>query len=984
MNKLYLPWARGFAGLPVLLALLVIAEFNTARSADLTARWILPGNGSWHDPAHWSDNVVPVNGDDRTFHAVIDLANEQVQVNVNQSLDVSRLTLHDHLNVGSGEAGYDLRILDFFHWSDGVLGGWESRYICVGEALFDGNTIKILERQCDLILEGHARWTEGHLHVGGYGEVWIRPGGVLSAEANGYIGDPISTADALIRNDGTLRIDSPGKTVTIYSPIANSGIVEVVAGEARFNSPLTIEPEGSGTLRVEPMGRAVFVDTSNWSRLSMENSGEIVISGTILLDPETATSFRGQLTLTGQLEGAGDAIVEDGEMIAQSARFFGDGLARISPGGKMRVSGSQTILDRNLVNEGEWTLGAGAVSAGLRRRFTNRPQATIELETGLHFVGAHDNSAVLSNEGMLLKRDDFGPATVGPVFENHGEVRAAAGMIRFQGEVTGPGIWTADRNGQIVFLDQAIFDAESRWSGTGTFVVDGRSTMEGEIGSELELVVTGNLNLGGESARMLRALTVRSQSDASFETSGTVGIVERFEWRGGVVQGSGSVHVLDFSLIDVPDGAQATAKSPIRWEGVTDWVRGRLVVDGATSENSGVMTIRGAAVLQFHRGSFLNLGRIGSRENIHSMSLTLTDDRSDLSTTTRDLSGPITIPSDGPLFVNGRVQLNRTEVTFHSGSSAALSHVAMTDRTLNLESDAELRILESARFTDSVVLLDGGVLQLAPMTVWSNSTIRGAGSLVADEMGPGFHLHADQFDNPLRVVGSVLMGSSDRVTLTVDAPEGILRASRLVVEGPIRLGGALDLVSAFPTDTLLAAVNPVVLIESSDPIEGGFENAPNGAWVTTLDGSFRFRLHYGPQSQFPSHLVMLEQFGTSYDLWRREAFEVPLHDDFEVTGPNFDHDGDGRINLVDFATQGIEGPTFDQESLPGQLLVTISVSKSAIDRTPAVRWLGSTDLVSWTEPTLHRVYETSNSVTYVYRYPSKPAAYFLSGWIDWP
>lgn len=952
--------------------LVFAAATPVARAADVESRWVLQGTGSWSDPANWSNGVVPVDGVDQTFHAIVEVAEGSAQANIDESFQISELTLGEDL---SAESGIDVQVLERFHWSDGGLSGWEGRYHILGEGLFDGNTLKVLDRRCELFLYGNTRWTAGHLHFSGLGHFWIQPGGLLTAETSGYIGDPGSTSDAEIHNSGTMRIMVPSGEVTIFSTLNHTGIVEVVSGTLSLRGSSSDKVQGPGEFRVGTDGVLNLAGTSIWSGNSIQNDGLIIIDG--LADLASETRWPGAVQITGGLAGAGDAVLENAE--ALGASFSGEGRVVIPSSGTLDVSGADSRLDRDFFNEGHWILDGVPIETRRNRTYENAAEGTLEVQSDLQL----GNDGLLLNQGLLIKQDSHGPATIMVPLENNGEVRVTLGTLALPGQISGSGSWRPVDDGRIEFSGYREFDEATAWSGNGTIGIRGRTSMSGIIGFNVALVVAEQFTLEGESAREIRALTLTTNRQTALLASSPLTVSEGFLWQGGTLEGRGSVEVGGESEINISPGIAAELRCPLLLKGNTEWVAGAVPLAAETAElvNSGILTLRGPCQVNFPQGRVVTSGTLRSRENVTGLELLLGPGRAELSTRVEP-TGVIVLPGESRYGIHGDARFTAREAVFSAGARGVLSRLALTNCTLTIEGGAELEVTEAARFEGATLQLIDGTLSLPPDTRIHDTRIEAHGSIVGDLDGTGIQLVADRPDGGLQIAGNLTLGETAELTMVLGESDARLLAPEIRVQKEVQLGGTLHLQPEFSAAALLVQRGPLVLIEAGAGITGAFPNAPSGTWLTSADNRFRFRLFYGPDSPHPGNQVVLDTFGSSYDMWRIEHFPPELHDDFELTGPDGDANDDGVPNLHDFIFGEQSLPKIDFESLPGQVLITVRTRNAPA--LPAIEWRASTDLELWSPLPAHRTIEAADGVDYVFRYPWRPRRLFLRGILDWP
>lgn len=301
----FLPWLRLFLSLYALSAV-------AGHGAEISARWILQGLGEWNNPANWTNGIVPVHNSPVPYDVTIQMVpadNAYVQAAIDGNMTISRLTLGDVLYVydSGSSVRRQFQVQNEFHWRGGSLSGWRADFHLYGDAFFEDNTVKTLDRECALFIHDWATWSEGTLAWRGYGNVTIESNALFNLSTGGTIGTSGSTDSASITNRGTIHMNAASETVNFYGSMGNSGFLDLQAGDMRFNRTFV----NAGAIHIAPGSRLIIGENGSgiWQPFTFTGGGAIEFLGGQQLPVDV--TFLCALKIAGNVGGPGNLVVSN-------------------------------------------------------------------------------------------------------------------------------------------------------------------------------------------------------------------------------------------------------------------------------------------------------------------------------------------------------------------------------------------------------------------------------------------------------------------------------------------------------------------------------------------------------------------------------------------------------------------------------------------------------------------------------------------------
>jgi len=945
-------------------------------AADFLAEWIQVGNGDWTDAANWKGGLVPVSSQTDRYHVVITNTTtpaQYIQCSLDQPMSVSELTLGNVLYAYGGSAGAppEFEIRDHFRWAGGALSGWECNYHLRGEARFEGDTFKTLDRRCALYIHGHARWTGGHLSWGGYGHASVEAGALFELNTGGTVGVVVSTDSVSITNRGVVRVNAPGETVDIHCPFLNSGALELQAGDLRFVERY----EGSGSISVAPDARLTVSRLGSWGPFEFSGGGELIWAGQqeILAD----MVLPGRLRIAALVLGEGalslkDAIWEGGEL-------GGTGALLVPADGRLVVRNQGQYLGRALRNLGEVTLAPGArIHGRYGLVHENEFDAILTLGSASAFgvdsapAGAFINRGTVRNDSVGVGNAEFRS-----LLSNLGVVRSTKGRLAVLAGGTNFGTFEAVAPGS-VRAQEVHFSESSIMQGDGAIEMVG-GTLHGQISSNLALAASGVTVLRDQPFD-IRQFQVGSW--VRFSGSGGVQVHESLRLYGSLI--GGQVRSLSNAEISVA-AAEIRGGAQLELGGATAVTQGTLWVTETNSAlvNRGAIRVVGPAQLIVNPGAvFLNEGACAFNRQIGSLKASVNDMACGWST--GDLSGEFTL-ENGPYEISGPVVWAPRQISAGPHARLVFSDLSVTNAEVRL-TRSTLEVKHSLAGSNALLVLDDADLVVSNAS-WSGSVaLMGHGRVRANLAVQSLQVHASPVSNHLALQGGLsFAGSASTFQLTAIQSNGVPRFPYLQVTGLVELAGNLQVVPQFlPNGSNFVSI--ATLLESDQPLVGTLANVASGGLLLSSNG-FRCRVYYGAGSPYGPHRLVIAQFGTAFDQWRWARFTAEELADGSVAGPVADPDGNGFSNVADFVfaleppgrsvtlvPPGVDGYSWLQlrrRKDVGGLHARIGLSSDLL------RWADTTLGGSHDQLILHRAFELDDCYEYHYLVPGVPTALYL-------
>jgi len=384
---------------------------STAVAGVVTASWIQPGGGAWHQPSNWSSGVVPNNGGGLVFDVSIGTARwPQASVAVGGVVAVQSVAIGQGSAVGLGQPG---TLAAQTIVNDGLI-TLEGEYITPATLRFDApisslsgsgivlgdggaNVIRGLDAGVTLV-HGPDHTIRGRLALGA---------DLLRLENHGLIQSPSS---------GTLTIDLADEG----ERSVNSGVIEAIASGTLLLKDTTLE-NWQGQLRAAPGGTLRIRDShvigGSLIDADGDGPGSLRIIGASTLE---SVSVEGPL----MLESYGVTIFQDVQ------HTEGIHLATETQAGyaTLRLDDHLTVIDAGRTWSGSNSLG-NAIEGVVG------PKNTLEIETGATIRGGMqlgNGTLRLVNHGLIEADQPVGlrvrpfPASI---HVNRGVMRAASGSL---------------------------------------------------------------------------------------------------------------------------------------------------------------------------------------------------------------------------------------------------------------------------------------------------------------------------------------------------------------------------------------------------------------------------------------------------------------------------------------------------------------------------------------------------------------------------
>lgn len=958
---------------------LVAAAAPRAGAAEIAAQWILPANttwfnGSWYDATNWLNGIVPVTNSGNSYAVTINTQpppNSYVQCSLDGDMTVSRLTLGDVLytyNSTNSVVSYSrrqFRIQNEFHWVGGSLDGFVTDYHLYGPAYFEGNTQKSLDGECNLHIHDHATWLDGTLAWKQYGSVIIYAGAVLDMNVGGVVGTSASTDSASITNLGTMRMNAAGQTATFYGQTLNTGLLDIQAGDVQFQYGF----QSGGNIHIAGGSKLLVSRNGSWKPFTFTGDGEIdMVDGQNIVQDITVPCF---LRIAGDVVGAG-LTVRNG--LWGGGQLSGPGLLTIQSGGLFVISNTTPFLNRNINNLGTLRLLPGSSLSGYSSAaLTNAASGTMQLSGG-----SAQYSVQLINAGQILKNDgSAGSFSFNNWVQNDGSALCTAGALNFAGGGTNTGVMTAQSAGSIVA--QGIdFGDSSQLAGDGSMTLAG-CTLRGSVSPDL--------------AMTLNSVRVYSNQTYSFKSL-QVGSWITFptNWGADVISGlklNGSLWVGNLRSLSTAELSFANSSllppATLDLAGQSAWIAGALTVQSSNSVfiNRGNLRVESAGGLAAPAGGlFVNQGTCVFSRQIENVTAAL--DKLSFQWNITNISGNPTL-DNGPCQISGPVTAAAQYLTAGPGANIVFNYFGATNATVSL-TQSSLQAITSLACSNVTLVLDRSTVISPPQPWVGSATLSGNGSLDGLLSVQTLQLSAVAGSNGLALNGALgFTGANPVLRVTALSSNNASIFPRLAVHGPVLLAGKLDLAIPFLPSGSNFIAGPLTLLESDQPLAGGFTNLASGATVNLTNG-WRCQVYFGPDSPYGSSNVVLCSFGSAFDQWRMQKFTAEELANPQVSSPAADPDGNGYSNIAEYVlaidstgavptlAPGIDGYTriyLERRKDIGNLQPYLAVSTDL--RAWASVLLGSTS----SSLNLHRAYDFGDHYQYEYLYFGTPPQLFL-------
>ncbi len=487
-------------------------------------------------------------------------------------------------------------------------------------------------------------------------------------------------------------------------------------------------------------GSTVKVNEASGEAAVVQGEGSILLwAYTLNLTSASEASSIGSLSLTGNgtLKGAGTLKISGTLSWPEAGTMSGSGSLVILPGATASVtlSGIGTLTQRDLVNEGTFTLASGTLSGSEGAEIVNKGTFNANAQT-IAVMGAP-----VINTGTFRKTSGTGTSEVTSSFENQGAVSAQTGTIKLSGGGVseGPSAWEAAKGAEIK-LTKGPYTIKggslsgpigiSNSSGTTTTISEGVEAKS----AELALSTSAKLSISGGS------LTVTSLSFAGNSTltgAGNLKISGTLSWpEAGTMSGSGSLVILPGATASVTlSGSGTLAQRDLVNEGTFTLSSGTLVgSEGAEIVNKGTFnanaqTIAVMGLPTVNSGTFRKTSGTGTSEITSSI-----ENLSAVSAQTGKLTfsggGSSGKSSSWEASEGAEVKLVKGPYSINGGSLSGTIGISKsaTPATVTAEG-VEAKAAEVTLGSSATLNLPSGTTTVKSISLTGNSTVKGAGDL---------------------------------------------------------------------------------------------------------------------------------------------------------------------------------------------------------------------------------------------------------------
>jgi hypothetical protein len=554
-------------------------------------------------------------------------------------------------------------------------------------------------------------------------------GGILFSTGNALVEGLVSVTGGLTVSGGTVRFTGP---VTGPAPFTVSG------GVATFDGPVT----GGGTLSVNG-GRANF-------------NGASAIPLTAVTLSEGGIGGTSDLDLSEPFIWTGGTLGDSGTLTANAGATFANNSRTLS-GRTVAIPGGQTA---------SWTAGnfraekSGALDIA----------GTLDIAFDGQFITGLNDSAAITNSGMIRKSGGNGTATIGVTLDNNGVLEVNSGRLDLFGGGTGEGHFITAANTTLGFVSDTRGPAYHLGPGSsiagpgdisleggtlhfgGTYDVTGNGTFSGSIvnfnpGARIQNIGTAPAISGATVAFDTGApvgfpnLTL---SAGSLGGTDTLDITNRFTWSGGTLNGNNVVNALGGALLD--GGNRTLLTGSLNLFGESTWNAGNLttgnetivhIQTGATLINSfdGQLGGSAASSVVTNTGTFRKTGGSGAtvfRSRLENLGIVeINSGRLDFSFAPYIQSAGSTILNGGDLIVGTGLEILGGSLSGIGTVTGLVTNAAIIDPGVPLgilRIDGELRLGPTAivnfDLAGTIPGLDHDQVIVAPLqTVYLDGTL---------------------------------------------------------------------------------------------------------------------------------------------------------------------------------------------------------------------------------------------------------------------
>jgi RHS repeat-associated protein len=585
---------------------------SSAVAAECTNTWVGPAEGSWKKVANWSAGHVPTSTEvacigagntAKVNEASAVAAVVQGEGNVSiwgytleltsstEASSINNLTMTGNATLtGAGSLNISGNLT---MPAEGNMKGSGSTVILPGASatISYAGTGHFAKRL--LVNEGTFTMTGGSLS-GSEGAKFINKGTFNANEKAWAIqAMPFVNEGTFQKTSGTGTVEVTANFENLGTVAAKSGTIKLAGGGTSESSAKWEASKGAlvrfykgpyyikgGTLA----GPISITNSAIPATVTTEGSVEAKAAEIILGESATLTNPSGSLTVStltmngnSTVNGAGTLNISGSFNMPEEGNMKGSGSTVILPGATATLSypGTGHFQQRQLLNEGTFTMTGGSMLGGEGSKFTNK--GTFNANEKASSV----KSMPFVNEGTFQKTSGTGTVELSANFENLGTVAAKSGTIKVAGggSSEGASVWEASKGAQVRFYKGPYYIKAGTLAGPVSVTnsaIPATLTVEGAVeakAAEFSISESGTLSLPSGS------LTVTSLTFAgagNLTGAGTLDISGSLGWGiEGAMKGTGSTVILP--------GATAT----VSFAATAQLEQRQLVNEGTLTHSSG-------------------------------------------------------------------------------------------------------------------------------------------------------------------------------------------------------------------------------------------------------------------------------------------------------------------------------------------------------------------------------------------------------------
>jgi hypothetical protein len=780
---------------------LMVPGAPRADDAQCTDTWA-GGAGSWDTAANWSTGAVPAAGDHVCLPAdadvtisnnaqVADIQGDDAQLtSTGGTLVLSDAAATSHLQTfalrgGTLDGDGSLTIGTSFTWAGGEMRGAGTTTLASGATgaltLTSQGTLRG-GRNFDN--HGTLTWSGGSMW-GAEGSTFVNEGTLHANSEDGFgfynwFGSP------KLINSGTIdKTDGTG-TTNLGLGIDNRGQITVQTGALKFATGAAAPAGATGTwtavsgASIELAGGTFQADhwqLSGTVRMTggdaqigdVQGDASLAITGGSfsVTDPATASHLRGlSIGGSGTQAGSGRLVVSDtfgwtgGSLLGDGETTLGSGVT-----GMLAFDVSGHLEHRTLVNHGTLTWSAGNMWGRDGGTFDNAGTLHANSEDSFGFYNWFGSPKFI-NSGTVDKTDGTGTTSISLETDNHGQVTARTGTLKFGSGAASPsgatGAWTATgAPSAAIELAGGAFRAD-HWQMSGVVRVTGGDHRVGDVQGDGDLAVSGGAFSVTDTATTSHVSALRMSSSGVQAGAGELDVADAFAWTGGsllddgrTVLGSGVTGTLAFDGSGHLEHRTLVNRGRLTWSSGNMWGR-----DGGTFDNEGTLYANSEDGFGFYNWTgtprFLNGGTVAKTAGTGTTSISLrTENHGTISAAT----GRLVLGEGGasPAGSTGRWQTTGDGVVAIGGGAFAADHwavdgdlritggdaavgdvqgpsgsVAISGGSLSVTDTGTLSHLQALRLSDSGTQAGDGDLAVSDRLAWTGGSLLGTGRTVLE------------------------------------------------------------------------------------------------------------------------------------------------------------------------------------------------------------------------------------------------------------